>query len=271
MTTPPRVSIRALASNLLLSTILAVMVAAQSNRSNPTPNQTKPPAQTDWAKIDGELKVMLNEYYAGKPVRAKVVIPSNKQGLEIVDGVLRISPVSDLRLAVQPGELLLIKEMKFKSKSIEISFDSSYDNEPAPVPPSNLSITPVGTFGSEATDASNSGDKTPALNQPQAGTRLAPTNSPKLQIEPRITIKFSREITTRDLNLQSINRLLSVAVDTTSLAPTPDPGPRTNATEASPASATRPDATTLAERAAAAQGIRKAAITGDIITPQPNV
>lgn len=272
MATPPRVLARAPIFSFLLCAVITLAITAQSNRTTQNSSQN-PNAQTDWARIDAELKVMLNEYYAGKLVRAKVVIPANKQGLEILDGQLRVSPVSNLELAIQPGELLLIKEMKFKNKSIEISFDSSRDSEPASGPPPNLSLAPVGVFGSQATDPAKTGEKSPLLNnQPLAGARQSPNNNPRPSIEPRITLKFSREISTRDLNLQSINRWLAVAVDTTSLVPAPDPAPRAAVTaEASPAPTARPDASTLAERAAAAQGIQKAPLTGNIITAQPNV
>lgn len=255
---------------LLLAAASLTLVAAQSNQPRPPSPPANSGARQDWTKIDAELKGLLNEYYTGKPVRAKVVIPATKQGLEVIDGELRAAPIADLRAAAQPGDLLLIKQLRFKSKSIEIRFDGARDDaEPAETPQA-LALAPVGSFGAEATEATRKGEKNPAAGASLAGTHssVSPAKGPRPQAEPRVTLRFSREIGTRDLNLQSINRLLAPVVDISSLIPPPEPPSRSIS---DPTRVPRPDASMLAERAATAQGILKAPISGDIVSVQPNV
>ncbi len=152
--------------------------------------------------IDADLKSLLNDYYSGKPVRAKVVIPANEQGLEILDGQLKAQPLANLQAAVQPGELVLIRELRFKNRVIEVHFNNDSRNEDS----SPLSVQPVGEFGSEA-----------SARPSVAAMKLAERK--KALPDPRLMLRFSREIGTQDLNLQSINRLLSSAIDVTTLNP----------------------------------------------------
>jgi hypothetical protein len=277
MPTPLCSTMRAQIFGLLLGLMLSTAAAAQSSRTSP------PPARQDWAKIDEELKGLLSDYYTGKPVRAKVVIPAAGRGLEIVDGEMKAAPVADLNAAAQPGDLLLIKQVKFSNRSIEIRFDGGRDEDAeanraggAPQTPPTPALAPVGAFGSEASDAVRKDGKnlTPRVAPPAARSAPAVSNNTKPQTDPRVTLRFSREISTRDLNLQSINRLLAAAVDVTELTPKEAAPQPDTAAQAGAPDATRPaanDAATLAERAAAAQGVARANITGDIVTPQPNV
>ena len=182
--------------------------------------QTERPRTVTDKNIDADLKSLLNDYYSGKPVRSKVVIPANEQGLEILDGQLKARPLANLQAAVQPGEMVLIRELRFKNKVIEVHFNNDSRNEDL----EPLSIQTVGAFGSEA-----------SARPSVAATKLAERK--KALPDPRLMLRFSREIGTQDLNLQSINRLLSSAIDVTNLnpnnaikipeppAPTPAPTP----------------------------------------------
>ncbi len=179
-------------SAFLITFALSQICFAQTERQR---------AVTD-KNIDADLKSLLNDYYSGKPVRAKVVIPASEQGLEILDGRLNVQPLANLQAAVQPGELVLIRELRFKNKVIEVHFNNDSRNEDAPP----LSVQLVGEFGSEVSTR-------PSV----AATKLAERK--KVFPDPRLMLRFSREIGTQDLNLQSINRLLSSAVDVTNLNP----------------------------------------------------
>jgi hypothetical protein len=210
---------------------------------------------TSERQLNSDLKVLLNDYYSGKPVRAKVVIPANERGIEVVDGLLKVHPLTELTAAVQPGELVLIKELRFKNKEIEVRFDGEYLKEPvhtAP-PPGVPGLTPVGPHGSDAT-----------VGPPPAALVAKAPKSVKSLPDPRVILRFSRDIETRDLNLQSINRLLSPAVDVTTLAPTPVP-------EGTTTTAARPRAFERAQQTAAEQGIPVAPITGNLVGAAPNI
>ena len=192
------------------------------------------PAQTKRlsdSQLDSYLKSMLTDYYSGKVVRAKVVIPATSQGLEIIDGRLNISPVPTLQIAAQPGDALLIRQLKFKSKIIEVQFE-----------------------GDEPADE----QRVPQAVRGYRGTKSSPSRS-----APRITLRFSREITTRDLNIQSINRLLASAVETSSLAPKAA-GPLAAPTASAETHPQRPEAPKLAEQSARAQNIPTATIIGEL-------
>ncbi len=202
-------------------------------------------------QLDADLKLLLNDYYIGKPVRARIVIPANERGIEVLDGQLKSYPMPELTVAVQPGELVLIKELRFKNKEIEVRFNGEHLTEaPASVP---LALTPVGPLGSDAT-------------VPQSAFITKAPKPPKALPDPRVILRFSRDIETRDLNLQSINRWLAPAVDTTSLTPA-------NATVLTPTpeAPPRPSANDRVQQAAAEQGIVSAQVTGDLVGTAANV
>ena len=200
-------------------------------------------------QINSDLKLLLNDYYAGKPVRAKVVIPANERGLEVLDGQLKIYPLPEITAAVQPGELVLIKELRFKNKEIEVRFDGEHLKEAVNATPQVAvpGLAPVGPHGSDAT-----------TGPPPAALVAKTSKAVKPLPDPRVVLRFTREIETRDLNLQSINRLLSSAVDITGLTPNPSLEPK--ATTAPP-----PTVNARAQQTATEQGIPIAPVTGEVV------
>lgn len=204
-------------------------------------------------QLDADLKLLLNDYYIGKPVRAKIVIPATERGIEVIDGQLKVYPLPQLTAAVQPGELVLIKELRFKNKEIEVRFNGEHLSESfestSPVP----ALSPVGPLGSDAT-----------VGVPKSALIAKAPKSVKALPDPRVILRFSRDIETRDLNLQSINRLLAPAVDVASLTPSPSLAPPVEAVP-------RPSANDRAQQAAVAQGIAVASVTGDLVGAAANV
>jgi hypothetical protein len=179
---------------------------------------------------DDYLKSLLTEYYTGKIVRAKVAIPASRKGLEIVDGFIRETPLPPGGFAAEPGDPLLIAQIRFKSKSIEVRFDGEENESAAPADPAGKNFTSRAKKGAT----------------------------------PRILLQFTRAITTRDLNIRTINNLLGAAVDVSTLTPLE---PARATTEAAEESRKRPDAAQialmLAERRARAQGIPTAPIKAE--------
>ncbi len=216
--------------------------------SDPT-NPTKRPVASE-KQINSDLKLLLSDYYTGKPVRAKIVIPANERGIEVLDGQLKIYPLPEVTAAVQPGELVLIKELRFKNKEIEVRFEAErlQETTTAAPPLAIPGLAPVGPHGSDAT-----------VGPPSAAlvARTGAKSSRPLP-DPRVVLRFSREIETRDLNLQSINRLLAPAVEVMMLSPIPLSAPTTTATS-------RPTASERAQQTAVEQGIQVAPVTGDLV------
>ena len=201
-------------------------------------------------QINSDLKLLLNDYYTGKPVRAKIVIPANERGIEVLDGQLKIYPLPEITAAVQPGELVLIKELRFKNKEIEVRFEAERLQETATtVPPLAIpGLAPIGPHGSDAT-----------VGPPPAALVAKSSSKPSKPLpDPRVVLRFSREIETRDLNLQSINRLLSSAVDITGLIPNFLSEPKAVTT-------TPPTVNTRAQQTATEQGIPIAPVTSDLV------
>jgi len=221
--------------SLLLALLPFQQVTAQAADDPQSRTERKLPAG-----LEQEMKGLLSDYYTGKPVRAKVVIPANKHGLEIIDGRLKIEPLSDAPAAAQPGDLLLIKKLRFKNKSIEVHFHGNEEPDLA------------------ALEAHTSAEH---------GSQLRPIKRPKSPPGPRVILRFSREVGLRDLNLKSINRLLEGAVDVSALQPKPaDP-----TAENVPVQVVRPTAAMLAERAANAQGIPTAPVRGDLVSAREDL
>lgn len=187
---------------------------------------------------DSYLKILLQDYYTGKIVRAKVAIPTGKRGLEIIDGQINAASPANSELAVQPGDPLLITRFQVRSKDIEIEFSSNEESS------AGATIPGKGFAGK---------------------TRRQPTS--------RLRLQFSREITTRDLNIQTINRLLAAAVDVSALTPkaaAPAPvgvasEPRRRRSEAAQL------ALALSARRASAEGIPTAPTAAEDAVREPGI
>ena len=190
------------------------------------------PARLSGQATDDYLKSLLNQYYTGKIVRARVAIPADKKGLEIVDGLIRNAPAS--RVAAEPGDPLLISQLRFKSRRIEVQFDGEG-------------------------------------NEPAAGKNFAGKSDK--HAAPRIMLQFTREITTRDLNIRTINNLLASAVDVSSLMPKSARPAADSPTGEPPRKRNDPLqlALTLAERRARAEGIPAAEISTEGSVTEPGI
>ncbi len=187
-------------------------------------------------QLESYRKSLLADYYIGKPVRAKVTFPATAQGLEINDGKINVLPFSaNQPVAARPGDLLIIKQVKFKRRSIEIEFAEK--------------------------EAENK------------AWSLGSGKQQSLTLKPRLRLRFSRELTARDLSLQNLNLLLAMALDTSSLAPQTVELPRAVTTANQPKQAAGqlpaeqdiqvrdiPTAPTVAELAGAAPNIAELTI-----------
>src|SRR5437868_14003155 len=85
--------------------------------------QTKP---LSGSQLDDYLKSLLAEYYTGKMVYAKVDIPATERGLQIMDGRLEVTVAGKMQvIAARPGAVLVIRQLTFKSKNIEVQFEGN--------------------------------------------------------------------------------------------------------------------------------------------------
>jgi hypothetical protein len=177
----------------------------------------------------GDIKTILTSHYTGKIVRAKMMIPATRRGLEIVDGILQNSSgPTPPPVAAQPGDELVIKSFKVSDADIDFVFDKT-DAPPKKKIPNPFSI-----------------------NKP-----------------PRINLRFSRELTTKDLTIESINRLLSSAIDVGSLAP---PIAEKGAVPAQASISSTPQETAAkVEEHAAEQSLPSPNIVGDVPSLSPNI
>lgn len=124
-------------------------------------------------------KKMLSDHYTGKSVRLKLMIPATRTGLELLDGVPQTRPVA------KPPEAAGMPGDELLIRSLRIGLEE---------------IEVV------------LGKKEP---EPRKRT-LNPFNQPR---PPRISMRFSREITSKDLTVGNIDRLLGVVVELPEEAP----------------------------------------------------
>jgi hypothetical protein len=161
-------------------------------------------AQTKTIAIEdfyGDIKTSLVSHYTNKLVKTKLPIPATRRGIEIVDGTLQST--------VGPGQ-----------------------------PPPPLAAE----SGDELIIKSmRIGDKDieVVMDKPEQPQKKGLSNPFVISKPPRINLRFSRELTTRDLTIENINRLLATAVDVSGLAPqiAEKAAPATQATESSPPAA----------------------------------
>lgn len=129
----------------------------------------------------GDVKQVLMGHYTGKVIRMKLPIPATRRGLEMVDGALQ----------------------------------NKAEKEPPPTaadPGDEMTIK-----GFKVGDSNI--EVLLAKNEPPPKRRVPNPFAPLRQ--PRINMRFTRELNIRDLTIENINRLLDPAVDVTPLIPPP--------------------------------------------------
>ncbi len=135
--------------------------------------------EEDWY---GDVKRGLQSHYTGKTVRVKLPIPATRRGLEIVDGTLLNSSTPDAPPPlVQADDELVIKSFRVTDHEIEILLSAKPEKEAAAAKKGFSSLF----------------------------------SSPK---QPRIGMRFGRELTSKDLTIENINRLLAIVFDVSTLA-----------------------------------------------------
>jgi hypothetical protein len=177
----------------------------------------------------GDIKTALTLHYTGKLVKVKMTIPATRRGLEMIDGTLQNS--SGPTQTPPPAAAQPGDELVIKSLRIgdnEIEFEFG-KNEPPP----KKSLSSIFSIAKP----------------------------------PRINLRFSRELTTKDLTIENINRMLATAVDVSSLTqPAAEKG--ASATQASIASP-QAEAPAKTDEPANDQGLPSANIVGDLPSLNP--
>jgi hypothetical protein len=139
----------------------------------------------------GEVKKVLSDHYTGKTVRLKLPIPATRRGLEMFDGAAqREATKAPPQFSAQAGEELTIKSFRVYDSSVEVLLDKEDE-------------------------------------QPRKSKFPNPLAGPK---QPRVVLRFSHELSSKDLTIESLNHFLSSAMDVS------DSGPMT-AENAAPAGA----------------------------------
>jgi hypothetical protein len=134
----------------------------------------------------GDVKRILMSHYTGKTVRTKLPIPATRRGLEMIDGALQNrAEKTPPETAAAIGDELTIKSFRVTDSNIEVLL---------------------------------------AKNDAAAVKKRLP-NPFGVWKQPRINIRFTRELNAKDLTIENINRLLSPAVDVGALTPPPGEKP----------------------------------------------
>jgi hypothetical protein len=168
-----------------LAMLLALMMTSATAQT--LPESSPPSLQSTESDSANYRRAILTDYYVGRLVRARLPFPATRRGLEIVDGEIRESTASASQaMAAQPGSQMIIAQVKFKSRSIHLEFSE--------------------TKSAAAVESSKS---------PEAAEKF--TTPSGAEAVPRLSLKFSRELTLQDLNVQTINRLLSSVLDLSEL------------------------------------------------------
>ncbi|MDX2029908.1 MAG: PEGA domain-containing protein [Blastocatellia bacterium] len=167
----------------------------------------------------GDVKRVLMNHYTGKIVRTRLPIPATRRGLELVDG--SVKTLADKT----PVETAAQMGEELTIKSFRVT-----DN--------NIEVL----F---------------AKSEPPPKKKVP--NPFSAWKQPRINLRFSRELAAKDLTIENINRMLASAVEVAALVPaTPDPAAQTAIVQ----SATPPAPQSAASRR------EEAANTENIPTPQ---
>lgn len=172
----------------------------------------------------GDVKRVLMNHYTGKVVRTKLPIPATRRGLELFDG--SVKTLADKT----PTETAAQMGEELTIKSFRVT-----DN--------NIEVLLV-------------------RNEPPSKKKVP--NPFSAWKQPRINLRFSRELTTKDLTIENINRMLAPAVEIATLAqPAPDAAAQTAIVQASTQPAP-PTAAGKREEIANSENIPTPQIVGDL-------
>ena len=135
----------------------------------------------------GDVKKALADHYTGKTVRLKLPIPATRRGLEMIDGLAQ----SEASRIVPPMSARIGDELTIKSFRVGDSNVEVLLGKDEPPPKKKFS-------------------------NPFAARK-----------ESRINLRFSHELSSKDLTIDNLNRFLAQAVDVTALG---SPGAQNNST-----------------------------------------
>jgi hypothetical protein len=126
----------------------------------------------------GDVKKVLTDHYTGKTVRLKLPIPATRRGLEMVDGAVQTEASKEAPQLAAQ----IGDELTIKSFK-------------------------VGDSSVEVLLAGNEPPRKSKLPNPFAAWK-----------QPRINLRFSHELSSKDLTIENLNRHLAAAVDVATLA-----------------------------------------------------
>lgn len=126
----------------------------------------------------GDVKKALADHYIGKTVRLKLPIPATRRGLELIDG----SAQTEASRLVPPMSAQIGDELTIKSFKVGVS---------------NVEVL----LGK---------------NEPPPKKKFP--NPFAARTESRINLRFSHELSSKDLTIENLNRYLGQAVDVTALS-----------------------------------------------------
>src|SRR5262249_25915698 len=177
----------------------------------------------------GDVKKILMDHYTGKTVRLKLPIPATRRGLEMVDGALQ----------------------REASKTAP-QFSAQIGDE--------LTITSF-----RVSDSSIEA----LLDKDEPPRKSKFPNPFALSKQPRINLRFSHELSSKDLTIKNLNHFLSQAMDVTTLAsPSAENNSTAGAASNQPAEAQPPRTPELAP---AERPLPTPNIVADLPTVAPNV
>lgn len=180
----------------------------------------------------GDVKKALSDHYTGKTVRLKLPIPATRRGLEMVDGQVQRGATKEApQFSAQIGDELTIKYFRVSDNSVEVLLDK-LDQE-----------------------------------EPPRKSRFPNLFGPK---QPRISLRFSHELSYKDLTVENLNRLLSPAVDVTTLAMTLPP-PNANSTAKSEAPSQQPEPQPIQQSVQKSDGQKAEAAQAELNLPTPDI
>jgi hypothetical protein len=180
----------------------------------------------------GDIKTLLVSHYTNKIVKSKLPIPATRRGVEILDGTLQST--------VGPGQ-------------------------PPPIAAESGDELIIKSMRIGDKDIEVVMDKT---EPPQ---KKGLSNPFVISRQPRINLRFSRELTTKDLTIENINRLLATAVDVGNLAlPIAEKAAEKSQTQVS-VSSPQAETPAKADEEVKEQNLPAPSIVGEIPSLSPNI